>query len=318
MNQSLRIIFAGTPNFAARHLVALLSSHHNVVAVYTLPDRHANRGKKLTVSPVKMLAIEKNIPVYQPTSLKSKDAQQTLAAIEADIMVVVAYSLIMPTEVLKIPRLGCINAHGSILPRWRGAAPIQRAIWAGDVETGVTIMQMDEGLDTGNMLRIATLSIEEKETSATLYERLAELGPNILIDCLNDIASGRSLAEKQNDALANYAKKLSKKEALVDWTLSAVEIERCIRAFNPWPMSYFFVTVHGVEHNIKVWNAEAEPGKSDYAPGIILSADKTGIRIVTGNGILRLTSIQPPSKKEMSAADILNSRREWFVPGNTL
>ncbi|MGF1704275.1 methionyl-tRNA formyltransferase [Enterovibrio baiacu] len=318
MSQSLRIVFAGTPDFAARHMAALLSSHHDVVAVYTQPDRPAGRGKKLTASPVKMLALENDIPVYQPASLKSEDAQQELAAIGADIMVVVAYGLLLPKAVLDTPRLGCINVHGSILPRWRGAAPIQRAIWAGDEETGVTIMQMDEGLDTGDMLKIATLSIDAKETSATLYERLAELGPDALVDCLDDIAAGRAVAEKQDDALANYAKKLSKEEALIDWRLTAIELERCIRAFNPWPMSYFTLTANDTEHNIKVWDAEVDAEQSDKAPGTILSADKTGIRVATGEGVLRLTSIQPPGKKAMGAADILNSRREWFEPGKTL
>ncbi|WP_028024406.1 methionyl-tRNA formyltransferase [Enterovibrio calviensis] len=318
MSQSLRIVFAGTPDFAARHMAALLSSHHDVVAVYSQPDRPAGRGKKLTASPVKMLALEHDIPVYQPASLKSEEAQQELAAIDADIMVVVAYGLLLPKAVLDTPRLGCINVHGSILPRWRGAAPIQRAIWAGDEETGVTIMQMDEGLDTGDMLKIATLSIDAKETSATLYERLAELGPDALVDCLDDIAAGRNVAEKQNDEQANYAKKLSKEEALVDWTLSAIELERCIRAFNPWPMSYFSLTANDTEHNIKVWSADVDAEQSDKAPGTILSADKTGIRVATGDGVLRLTSLQPPGKKAMSAADMLNSRRDWFEPGNTL
>lgn len=314
MSDSLKIVFAGTPDFAARHLAALLSSHHKVVAVYTQPDRPAGRGKKLTASPVKQLAQEHGIPVYQPASLKAEEAQQELAAIDADIMVVVAYGLLLPKAVLDTPRLGCINVHGSILPRWRGAAPIQRAIWAGDTQTGVTIMQMDEGLDTGDMLKIATLDIDAKETSATLYERLAELGPQALVECLGDIASGNAVAEKQNDELANYAKKLSKEEAQIDWSMSAVAIERCIRAFNPWPMSHFSVA----DNNIKVWDAEVEAENSDKAPGTILSADKKGIRVATGEGVLRLLSIQPPGKKAMSAADILNSRRDWFEPGTHL
>ncbi|STQ77956.1 methionyl-tRNA formyltransferase [Grimontia hollisae] len=314
MSDSLKIVFAGTPDFAARHLAALLSSHHKVVAVYTQPDRPAGRGKKLTASPVKQLAQEHGIPVYQPASLKAEEAQQELAAIDADIIVVVAYGLLLPKAVLDTPRLGCINVHGSILPRWRGAAPIQRAIWAGDTQTGVTIMQMDEGLDTGDMLKIATLDIDAKETSATLYERLAELGPQALVECLGDIASGNAVAEKQNDELANYAKKLSKEEAQIDWSMSAVAIERCIRAFNPWPMSHFSVA----DNNIKVWDAEVEAENSDKAPGTILSADKKGIRVATGEGVLRLLSIQPPGKKAMSAADILNSRRDWFEPGTHL
>ncbi|PQJ68338.1 methionyl-tRNA formyltransferase [Photobacterium angustum] len=314
MSKPLRIVFAGTPDFAARHLAALLSSQHQVVAVYTQPDRPAGRGKKLTASPVKNIALEHDIPVYQPASLRNEEAQQELAAIEADIMVVVAYGLLLPQEVLDTPRLGCINVHGSILPRWRGAAPIQRSIWAGDTETGVTIMQMDIGLDTGDMLKVATLPIEASDTSATMYEKLADLGPDALIDCLSDIANGTAVAVKQDDELANYAKKLSKEEAFIDWTMDAAAIERCVRAFNPWPMSYFTVA----EQNIKVWQAVVEADNQGKAPGTILSADKQGILVATGNGALRLLSLQPPGKKAMTAADLLNSRREWFESGAQL
>ncbi|WP_318510969.1 methionyl-tRNA formyltransferase [Photobacterium leiognathi] len=314
MSKPLRIVFAGTPDFAARHLAALLSSQHDVVAVYTQPDRPAGRGKKLTASPVKAIALEHNIPVYQPVSLRNEEAQQELVAIDADIMVVVAYGLLLPQEVLDTPRLGCINVHGSILPRWRGAAPIQRSIWAGDTETGVTIMQMDIGLDTGDMLKVATLPIEATDTSATMYEKLAELGPDALIDCLSDIADGTAVAVKQDDEQANYAKKLSKEEALIDWTMDAAAIERCVRAFNPWPMSYFTVA----EQNVKVWQTAVEADNQGKAPGTILSADKQGVLVATGNGALRLISLQPPGKKAMSAADLLNSRREWFEPGTQL
>ncbi|PSV34544.1 MULTISPECIES: methionyl-tRNA formyltransferase [unclassified Photobacterium] len=314
MSKPLRIVFAGTPDFAARHLAALLSSQHQVVAVYTQPDRPAGRGKKLTASPVKNIALEHNIPVYQPASLRNEEAQQELADIDADIMVVVAYGLLLPQEVLDTPRLGCINVHGSILPRWRGAAPIQRSIWAGDTETGVTIMQMDIGLDTGDMLKVATLPIEATDTSATMYEKLADLGPDALIDCLSDIANGTAVAIKQDDEQANYAKKLSKEEALIDWTMDAAAIERCVRAFNPWPMSYFTVA----EQNIKVWQAAVEADNQGKAPGTILSADKQGILVATGNGALRLLSLQPPGKKAMTAADLLNSRREWFESGAQL
>ncbi|WP_318488509.1 methionyl-tRNA formyltransferase [Photobacterium leiognathi] len=314
MSKPLRIVFAGTPDFAARHLAALLSSQHDVVAVYTQPDRPAGRGKKLTASPVKAIALEHDIPVYQPVSLRNEEAQQELAAIDADIMVVVAYGLLLPQEVLDTPRLGCINVHGSILPRWRGAAPIQRSIWAGDTETGVTIMQMDIGLDTGDMLKVATLPIEATDTSATMYEKLADLGPDALIDCLSDIADGTAVAVKQDDEQANYAKKLSKEEALIDWTMDAAAIERCVRAFNPWPMSYFTVA----EQNVKVWQTAVEADNQGKAPGTILSADKQGILVATGNGALRLISLQPPGKKAMSAADLLNSRREWFEPGTQL
>ena len=314
MSKPLKIVFAGTPDFAARHLAALLSSEHDVIAVYTQPDRPAGRGKKLTASPVKNIALEHDIPVYQPENFKSDEAKQQLADLDADIMVVVAYGLLLPQAVLDTPKLGCINVHGSILPRWRGAAPIQRSIWAGDAETGVTIMQMDIGLDTGDMLKIATLPIEPIDTSASMYEKLAELGPVALVDCLADIAEGKAAPEKQDDALANYAKKLSKEEACIDWADDAEHIERCIRAFNPWPMSYFVVA----EQNVKVWQANVEADNQGKAPGTVLAADKQGILVATGQGALRLTELQPPGKKAMKAQDLLNSRREWFEPGTVL
>lgn len=314
MSQSLRIVFAGTPDFAARHLAALLSSEHEVIAVYTQPDRPAGRGKKLTASPVKNIALEHDIPVYQPENFKSDEAKQELADLNADIMVVVAYGLLLPQAVLDTPRLGCINVHGSILPRWRGAAPIQRSIWAGDAETGVTIMQMDIGLDTGDMLSIATLPIEATDTSASMYEKLAELGPDALVECLADIASGKAVAEKQDDELANYAKKLSKEEARINWSDDAAHIERCVRAFNPWPMSHF----EAAENSIKVWQSRVAEQTSDKPAGTILQADKTGIYVATGQGVLVLEQLQVPGKKAMSVQDILNSRASWFEVGTQL
>ena len=314
MSQSLRIVFAGTPDFAARHLAALLSSEHEVIAVYTNPDRPAGRGKKLSAPPVKQLALEHEIPVYQPENFKSDEAKQELAALNADIMVVVAYGMLLPQVVLDTPRLGCINVHGSILPRWRGAAPIQRSIWAGDKETGVTIMQMDIGLDTGDMLSIATLPIEATDTSASMYEKLAGLGPDALVECLADIASGKAVAEKQDDELANYAKKLSKEEARINWSDDAAHIERCVRAFNPWPMSHF----EAAENSIKVWQSRVAEQTSDKPAGTILQADKTGIYVATGQGVLVLEQLQVPGKKAMSVKDILNSRASWFEVGTQL
>ena len=314
MTQALNIVFAGTPDFAARHLAALLNSEHNIIGVYTQPDRPAGRGKKLTASPVKLLAQEHDIPVFQPASLRNEEAQQELAGLKADLMVVVAYGLILPLPALEAARLGCINVHGSILPRWRGAAPIQRAIWAGDSETGITIQQMDEGLDTGDMLKIATLPIEATDTSATMYDKLADLGPDALLDCLRDIANDTAIATKQDDSLANYAKKLSKEEACIDWSMDAVAIERCIRAFNPWPMSHFTVA----EHTIKVWQAEVVEMAEPAPAGTILQADKHGIVIATGAQALRLLMLQPPGKKAMQAHELLNSRRDWFEVDTTL
>ncbi|MEC8328283.1 MAG: methionyl-tRNA formyltransferase [Pseudomonadota bacterium] len=312
MSKPLKIVFAGTPDFAAQHLDALIKSHHDVIAVYSQPDRPAGRGKKLKASEVKQMALTHDIPVYQPENFKSDDAKQQLADLNADIMVVVAYGLLLPKAVLETPKLGCINVHGSILPRWRGAAPIQRAIWAGDAETGVTIMQMDEGLDTGDMISIATCPIEAADTSASLYTKLAELGPTALIDTLATIADGTATPEKQNDELANYAKKLSKEEANIDWQMPAQQIERNIRAFNPWPIC--FTQMQG--NTVKIYAAELVENAGN--PGEILAADKTGITVATTEGALKITQLQPQGKKPMSAQDFLNGRADWVAVGSTL
>jgi len=314
VSTSLRIIFAGTPDFAARHLDALLSSGHQVVGVFTQPDRPAGRGKKLMPSPVKVLAEEHGLPVFQPASLRPQENQQLVADLNADVMVVVAYGLILPKSVLDMPRLGCINVHGSLLPRWRGAAPIQRSLWAGDADTGVTIMQMDVGLDTGDMLYKLSCPITDEDTSATLYDKLAELGPKGLIDTLQQLADNRVQPEVQDEALVTYADKLSKEEARLDWSLPAAQLERCIRAFNPWPMSWLEIDGQPV----KVWQASVIAGPVNAAPGTIIEANKQGIQVATVEGILNLESLQPAGKKAMSAQDLLNSRREWFTPGNSL
>ncbi|WP_350999795.1 methionyl-tRNA formyltransferase [Shewanella sp. TB7-MNA-CIBAN-0143] len=307
----LKIIFAGTPDFAARHLQALIDSEHDVIATYTQPDRPAGRGKKLTASPVKALALEHAIPVFQPASLRNEEAQAALAALNADIMIVVAYGLILPKVVLDTPRLGCINVHGSILPRWRGAAPIQRALWAGDTETGVTIMQMDIGLDTGDMLLKTHLPIEATDTSASLYEKLAEQGPTALVQALIGLSDGSLKAQKQDETLANYAEKLSKEEARLDWNKSAKQLWQYIRAFNPWPVSYF-------EHQqsvIKVWQADYSAEFCSQAPGTIIAATKQGIEIATADGKLMIKTMQLPNKKPLDVADILNARGDWFTAG---
>ena len=316
--QSLNIIFAGTPDFAAQHLQAILNSQHNVIAVYTQPDKPAGRGKKLQASPVKQLAEQNNIPVYQPKSLRKEEAQFELKVLNADVMVVVAYGLILPKAVLDAPRLGCLNVHGSILPRWRGAAPIQRSIWAGDAQTGVTIMQMDEGLDTGDMLHKVYCDILPTETSTSLYNKLAELAPSALIDVLDNLENGKFIAEKQDDSQSNYAEKLSKEEAQLDWSLSAMQLERNIRAFNPWPIAYFSTEdKDGNTQTLKVYQAEVFPHQ-DKPAGTILSADKNGIQIATVDGVLNLLQLQPAGKKPMSAQDLLNGRAEWFTIGKML
>ncbi|WP_394132334.1 methionyl-tRNA formyltransferase [Shewanella maritima] len=310
----LKIIFAGTPDFAARHLQALIDSPHQVIAAYTQPDRPAGRGKKLTASPVKSLAMEHEIPVYQPKSLRNEAAQAELAALDADIMVVVAYGLILPQVVLDTPRLGCINVHGSILPRWRGAAPIQRALWAGDEATGVTIMQMDIGLDTGDMLLKTHLPIEDSDTSATLYEKLAAQGPDALVEALVGLSAGTLKAEKQDDTQANYAEKLSKEEAKLDWQKPAKQLWQEIRAFNPWPVSHF----SHEQQTIKVWQSRFTQDNLGKAPGTVIAANKAGITIATSEGALVIETLQLPNKKPLSAADVLNSRAQWFEPGTQL
>ena len=314
MSDSLRIIFAGTPDFAARHLDALLSSEHEIVGVFTQPDRPAGRGKKLMPGPVKVLAEAKGLPVFQPASLRAPENQQLIADLNADVMVVVAYGLILPKAVLTMPRLGCINVHGSLLPRWRGAAPIQRSLWAGDAETGVTIMQMDVGLDTGDMLYKLACPITAEDTSATLYDKLAELGPQGLIETLQQLSQGTVQPHKQDEAFVTYAEKLSKEEARIDWSLSAAQLERCVRAFNPWPMSWFMID----EQPVKVWRASVIASSSKVEPGTIVEVSRAGIQVATSDGILNLESLQPAGKKAMSAQDLLNSRREWFAPGNRL
>jgi len=308
----LRIIFAGTPDFAARHLQALLDSEHQVIAVYTQPDRPAGRGQQLQASPVKQLAVAHDIPVFQPKSLKKAPAQQQLSALDADLMVVVAYGLILPQVVLDTPKLGCINVHGSLLPRWRGAAPIQRALWAGDTNTGVTIMQMDAGLDTGAMLSMATLPIEDHDTSATLYDKLAVIGPRALVEALQDLPGLQAKAQPQQDSAANYAEKLSKEEALLDFNKAAVALEREIRAFNPWPVSYLQLGTQ----QLKIWQARVEAGSAQ--PGQVVRVDKKGIAIGTSDGLLVIEQLQPPGKKAMAVVDFLNGRADWFQTGQQL
>jgi len=312
VTQPLRIIFAGTPDFAARHLQALIQSEHQIVGVYSQPDRPAGRGKKLKASEVKELALEHNLPVFQPQSLKNDEALAELTSLNADIVIVVAYGLILPKAILEAPRLGCLNVHGSILPRWRGAAPIQRAIWAGDEQTGVTIMQMDEGLDTGDMLHISRCPISTTETSASLYTKLAELGPDALIETINKLANGEITPEPQNDELANYAKKLSKEEANIDWSLSALQIERNIRSFNPWPMC--FTQMGG--QTVKIHQAQVMLQSGD--PGQILSSDKNGVVVACGEHALCITQLQPQGKKPMAINDFLNGRSDWVTPGTIL
>jgi len=318
LSKPLNIIFAGTPDFAAQHLKALIASEHNVVAAYCPVDRPAGRGKKLTACATKVLAMEHNIPVEQPLNFKEVEDQQKLAGYQADVMVVVAYGLLLPTVILETPRLGCINVHGSLLPQWRGAAPIQRSLEAGDAETGVTIMQMDKGLDTGDMILKASCPITDSDTSATLYDKLAELGPKALLDTLTLMAGDSYPREKQDNDKATYAAKLDKAEAELNWQLTAAELHRKIRAYIPWPVAQFTYRENGKEHKVRIWQASVLDKTTDKAPGTILAAGKTGIEVATGKGVLNLESLQLPGKKALAAQDILNGRGDWFSPGNNI
>lgn len=301
----MNIIFAGTPDFSAVALQALLDSEHDVIAVYTQPDRPAGRGRKLTASPVKALAQAHDIPVYQPLSLKDDEAQKQLTALQADVMVVVAYGLILPAAVLSAPRHGCLNIHASILPRWRGAAPIQRAILAGDRETGVTIMQMDEGLDTGAMLNVKTCAIEAGDTGSSLHDRLADMGARALSQTLGDIEAGRLQPQPQDDEQATYAHKLDKQEALIDWHQEAALIVRKILAFNSWPVAY----THYQGKPLRLWQASLLTGdKVAQAAGEVIAESSQGIDIAAGEGVVRITELQMPGKKRIMVNDFINGQ----------
>jgi len=311
---SLRIIFAGTPEFAAVHLSALINSEHEVIAVYSQPDRPAGRGKKLQPSPVKQVALEHNIEVYQPLNFKDPADIAELNALQADVMIVVAYGLLLPQAVLDAPKYGCLNVHASLLPRWRGAAPIQRCIEAGDKVTGITIMQMDAGLDTGAMLHKVSTGIALDETGGSLHDRLASLGPDSLLTTLAQLQAGTLQPEQQNDALANYAHKLKKEEALLDWSQSAETLALRVRAFNPFPVAY---TLLGNER-IRVLQASAIDKVTQLQPGTIANVSAEGIEVACADGVLRLEHIQLAGKKAMMVADVINGQPTLFQPNYVL
>lgn len=302
---SLNLIFAGTPEFSVPALEALLAAGHRVVAVYTQPDRPAGRGQHVAMSAVKQCAMRHGLTVRQPQSLRNADAQAELAALNADAMIVVAYGLILPKPVLNAPRLGCINIHGSILPRWRGAAPIQRAIMAGDAETGVCIMCMDEGLDTGPVLSEARTPIGANENAASLHDRLAMLGAQALVEALPKFARGELKPQSQPNEGATYASKIKKEEALINWSRSAREIDALIRAFNPWPVAE--TRLNGQQ--LRIWDAMPIAQHSNATPGSVLRADANGIVAATGEGALNIQRVQLAGRKAMSAADFVNAHR---------
>ncbi|AND70195.1 methionyl-tRNA formyltransferase [Dyella thiooxydans] len=307
----LRIVFAGTPEFSVPCLAACRTSGAEVVAAYTQPDRPAGRGRKLTPSPVKQAALEAGIPVEQPESLRDTSARERLAAYAPDLMVVVAYGLILPRKVLAIPRLGCWNVHASLLPRWRGAAPIQRAILAGDAESGVDLMQMEAGLDTGPVLLERRTPISGDDTGGSLHDRLAALGAGILAEGLRRVMAGETLtATPQPEAGVTYAHKLDKAEALLDFTRPAIELERQVRAFDPWPVAEGEIA----GERVRVWGARAIDTAPSAAAGTVLAAGRDGIDIACGGGALRVTAIQRAGGKRISASDYLNARAELRTP----
>ena len=302
MSHSLRNIFAGTPDFAARHLDALLSSEHQIVGVFTQPDRPAGRGKKLMPSPVKVLAEAHDVPVFQPSSLRPQENQQLVADLGADIMVVVAYGLILPKAVLEMPRLGCINVHGSLLPRWRGAAPIHRAIEAGDSVTGITIMQMDEGLDTGAMLASATLPVTADATTGSLHDQLASLGAGLICQTLTEAARGPLIATAQPTHGVTYAAKISKQEAAIDWQRPAIELECQIRALDPAPGVH--ATLHGTP--LKLWRARVVSGSA--TPGEIAAVTADSFSVGCGEDLLEILEVQKPGGRRLTARDFLRGQ----------
>ena len=326
-SRSLNIVFAGTSDFAASVLKSILAEGHKVSAVYCQPDRRVGRGKKLAHGPVKALAIEKGITVEQPTRFNQQVDEYDLTPVEKladyqpDLMIVVAYGLILPEDVLTVPKYGCINIHASLLPKWRGAAPIQRAIEHGDTQTGITIMQMDKGLDTGNMLIKQSCEIQFTDTGSILHDRLAEIGGRAINEFLDSFSKGHGFSlspgEIQDNQLATYAHKLSKAEAQIDWSESAIAIERKIRAFNAWPVSYTYVG----KNRLRIW--QASMGRQDsashpvpdskYQPGEIISFDKNGIIVQCGDGQrIVLKQLQADGSRAMSVAEMLNSKSQWF------
>lgn len=313
---SLNIVFAGTPDFAAHHLQALINSEHNIVGIYTQPDRPANRGKSLQSSPVKQLAEKHQLPVFQPLNFQQAADVNCLAELQADLMIVVAYGLLLPQSVLDTPRLGCINVHASLLPRWRGAAPIQRAIEAGDTETGITIMQMDIGLDTGDMLLTCRCDITATDTGGSLHDKLLALGGPALLESLHQLESNQIKPIKQNDNLKTYAHKFNKADASINWDLEAAAIDRLIRAYNPFPMAHCGFEDKGSNQRLRILAAELGPNSSTYPSGTISSVDKTGLTVCCGgHSSLRINQVQLPGKKPMAIKDLLNGRPDLFLVG---
>lgn len=316
----IKIIFAGTPEFALSALRLLIDSPYEICAIYTQPDRPAGRGQKLVASPIKTAALAYNLPVYQPLTLKDPVVQGQFRELAADLFVDVAYGLLIPAAILEMPKFGCINIHPSLLPRWRGAAPLPRAIMAGDNVTGVTIMQMDRGLDTGDIYKQTTIPIENNDTTAILRDRCADIGARLLLEVIDEIVTGTAKTTAQDHQKSTYADKVSKEEGIIDWRKSAVAIERVIRAFIPWPVAHTKID----DQYIRVWQAEIkdEQGREQVdnlnSPGTIVRVDNNSIDVATGDGVLSLLKLQFSGKKPLQVSEIIKGRQKLFVVGKKL
>lgn len=297
----MRIVFMGTPDFAVPVLESLCDAGHEVEAVVTQPDKPRGRGKEMQHTPVKESALERNIKVYQPVKVKDEEFVDTLRGINPDVIVVVAFGQILPSSIIHLPKYGCINVHASLLPKYRGAAPIQWVIIDGEKETGITTMQMDEGLDTGDIMLKAAVAIDEKETGGSLHDKLAEMGGKLIVDTLKQVEEGSITPVKQDDSKSNYAKMLDKKLGKIDFNKSAGEIERLVRGLNPWPSAYAFL--HG--KTLKIWDADVREEKTDAAPGQIIRVTKDEIEVSTGNGVLIINELQLEGKKRMDTESFL-------------
>ena len=304
----MKLAFAGTPEFAAVMLDALALSSHSIEGVFTRRDARAGRGNRVAESPVKQRAAAAGIKVHQPRDMRTSEAAEKLTALEPDALVVAAYGFLLPARILATPRLGCINVHASVLPRWRGAAPVHHAILAGDRQTGVSIMQMDAGLDTGPILATRTCTIAPKDTTGTLTVRLAKLGATTLVDTLRTLEAGAIKGRAQDETHATLAPKLSKSQAAIDWTRSATEIERMVRAFDPWPVAHTYLAGDDTPA-FRVWSAELAGSESAASPGAVLHCDEAGLVVATACGAVNITELQPPGARRMSVAEFVRGRR---------
>lgn len=311
---SLKILFAGTPNFSAKHLLALIKRGYSIIGVLTQPDRPSGRGKKLKYSAVKEVTLQYNLPIFQPENLLEKKIEESIYLLNPDLMIVVAYGLIIPKKILKIPRFGCVNVHASLLPRWRGASPIQYALLSGDKKTGITIIKMNSSIDSGDILSTESCFINPKDTTADLYKKLETLSISTLIKTICKLKYIKPIKQDQNKK--TFSKKITKKCARLCWLRSAIYLERCVRAFNPWPTSYFEVENHIA---IKVWKAEVLSNLThNEKPGTILNFNKDGMQVVTLKDILNIIFLQIPNKKIVHVKEIINTYAHWFYPGKIL